>query len=311
MTELNQMINVETTPASVSVNFAEVRDALSEHLATYDTVVTADGLKEAKATATEINKLKHSIASKRKAVVSELSEPIKTLESRLKELENLCETSRQGILEQARQFDEQTKNKVRNLLDGRRTELQNSLDVKAEFCNADYDDLVIISNLTAKGNLTKKADDAIVERVNADKAAQERREKRLLELENASYKAGLQTPLEYRHVAGIVDDPDDEAYQQALQMMLSDEIERQRQVEQTAADKARRDERRKEQSEPQEVPVDPTPEPVNGKQRWKVVATFYPEVSPQISAHALETELRRIMGDAGVHTLADIQLTRC
>lgn len=343
MAELQNMIEVGATLPTLDVNFDALKAHLETELERYDVVLTADNVREGKALATELNKTAGVIDERRKQEVAKVSEPIKLFDGQMRELVSLCKDGRQRLLDQIKTFEDETRAEVYRLLFALRAKLWKQSAVDQAFANAEFDDLVIVSSLTGGGSLTKKAADVLTERVNADKQAQDRRERRLLELENASYKAGLQTPLEYRHVAGIVDNPDDDAYQQALTAMLDDEIERQRQVEQRAAEKAQREERERQEAqrraeaaererqqrqaerdrqeaERQRQP-DPTqpastepdqhsdaPEPEPGKQQWKVIATFYPSVSSSVTARALEAELRRVMEKAGIKTLANVWL---
>ena len=53
--EIQEQIQIETAPATLEVNFEQLQAALQELLGQYETVVSEDGVKDAKASATEIN----------------------------------------------------------------------------------------------------------------------------------------------------------------------------------------------------------------------------------------------------------------
>ncbi|HKJ22276.1 MAG TPA: DUF1351 domain-containing protein, partial [Gammaproteobacteria bacterium] len=162
-------LKVDSAPARLEANFEELRIRLQEELQKYDVVVTADTVADAKKLATELNKTRQHIDQRRKDEVAKVSAPIREFDDRMNELAGLCKDGRQGLLDQIRKFEDDTRELVRAQLDERRTELWMELVVDDEFQRATFDDLVLVSNLTAGGNVTAKARGALYQRVRDDK----------------------------------------------------------------------------------------------------------------------------------------------
>src|SRR3990167_8925628 len=147
----------------------------------------------------------------------------------MKELVTMCKDGRQKLLSQVSVFEDETRKKCVELLSNALGKLWSEYQVKPEFYKAGFDDLILISNVTATGTPTKAAMDKLTGRVKDDKALQDRTERRLLELENRCYKAGLAAPLSRQHVESFLFDSDD-IYAQRLQRLIDVEIERQKEA---------------------------------------------------------------------------------
>lgn len=317
MTDFEQVIAVQSAPAKLSVNFEDVKAALASHLERFDTVVSADGVKDAKAAATEINKLRQSIERRRKDAVAEVSAPIREFEAAMKELSGLCEDARGRLLSQVEQFEDQTRAVVLEALEDLRATLWDSGGVEKQFRRTQIDDLVKISSLTKAGNLTSAASKDVSLRVTKDKALQDLVSARLSSLEGASRDAGLDSPIASEHVRGFVES-DDETWQSELDRLLRAEVERQRQTEQRVA--AREAARAPDPAPetPESVPGPrarpktresaPAASETEGMTRWSVVATFYPEVQSSVTRDRVEAGFRRMLRNAGVTTLAEVEI---
>jgi len=240
MSELNLDPKINNTPAVIDLDYEGFKAQLEQHLAQYNTVVTADTVKDAKALATELNALKTRIDDKRKEAVKYVSAPIKAADTKLKELVQLVEDGRQGILTQVRVFDEKRLEKCRELLSAKREALFGEYAVADEFRRAEFDDLVKLTALTAKDNLAAAPVRELSGRVRQDRELQDTVERRLLELENASYKAGLASPLTRAHVEHFLE-ADDATYAEKLQALLDVEIQRDRDSREAIARQAERD----------------------------------------------------------------------
>lgn len=331
---MHDLIRIESTPALVSVNFAELKEALAKELAKYDVVVTADTLPDAKKLATDLNKTAGEIDKRRKEEVAKVSEPIRAFDDSMKELVGMCKDGRGKILKQVERFEDETRAACQELLIALRQELWDQYKVGPDFQRAGYQDLIQISHVTAKGNLTAKAKSELDARVVLDLRMQDQTERRLLELENASYKAGLAAPLTLDHVRPFLFE-DHETYDRELTRIIEAEVRRQEQAEQAMRERLEREARLRAEAEQREQarlaqaaepaqreePVkqelgglpreEPAAEPAApGKIRLSVVAVFAPEVDPSVSYEAVEKALKAAMKKAGITTLQSITIHR-
>lgn len=320
--ETDARILIEAKPARMSINFDELRQQLSDYVSKYDVVVTADGLKDAKSLATQLNKEKGELNRIRKERIDEVSAPIKVFDDQMKELIGLYEDGRRKILEQVKKFEDEKREQVRELLATRREEMWGELVVEGEFRRAQFDDLIKLTAITGKGNLTAATAREIEARCQADRSLQDRTKTRLLELENRSYKAGLQAPLTRDHVEPFLF-ADEDVYESEIQRIIAAEVGRQERIEDQARQKMQREEQRRqaeraEQEEAQHAErveksgtgaaAARAPEPArNGKIAWAVHCTFRLECSPKVSKSQIEQQLRKVMGDAGITTLDHVE----
>ena len=242
MTDLT--LKTENVPAVLSANFEEVRAALAARLQAYEVVVTADTVKDAKTLATELNKMAGELDKRRKEEVAKASAPVREFDDRMKELVGMCKEGRLKLIQQVEKFEDKTRELCLGLLKALRLELVEKHGVREEFQRAGFDDLVMISHVTAKLNLAAKAARELEDRVLQDKALQDRTDRRLLELENASYKAGLSAPLTRDHVHRILFESD-ETYQVELDKLLAAEVEREKVAQERMRAKIQAEEERK------------------------------------------------------------------
>ena len=346
MKQMHELIAVDSAPARLEANFSEVEKALKQHLAQFDTVVTADTVKEAKATATDINKLRQAIRSRVKEAVDAVSAPISEFRDRGKKLESHCEEARQTLLAQVQKFEDETRALAEKLLTHERWTLWAKHKVDDEFRRAEIDDLILLTSVTGTGKLTAKARGELDSRVLADARLQDQTERRLLALENASYKAGLSAPLNRNHVQHFLF-ADDETYGAELQRIINAELTRQEQAEQAIRDKLRREQEQEEATrraaeerkarqeaaqreaekpkpehtapaeqeaeEPNPAP-EPEPEPpkpaASGKVAVEVSCTFSLQVNEELPDAAIERELWRMLQKAGFTNKPKISVRR-
>ncbi|TQE98645.1 MAG: DUF1351 domain-containing protein [Spiribacter salinus] len=316
--EMQNLIRIDTQPAVLDVNLEQLEKALDERLAQYETVVTEDGLKDAKATATEINKLRGELASRRKAAADEAKAPIVAFEQQIKALESKCEDTRQGILSQVQQYESQVREQARDMLHELRAELWDDFGVEEHHQRAEYEDLVNLSAVTSTGKLAKAPRETLQARVREDEARQDKVRRRLLELENASYRAGLSAPLTQDHVHRVLE-ADDDTYESEVNRILEAELKREQVARQREQERQEREATAKA-PEPQAAPAQdpepktaPEPEPrkaAPGKQAITVTATFHIEVSDTATDEQVESALRGKMKAAGFNSLASVQINR-
>ena len=224
-------LQITATLPTITGNFEEVKIKLSEGLKLYEIGVTADNLKDANAMATELNKLSGELDKLRKEKVKEVLAPIKEFEDKVKELVSMCQDSRQKILEQVKVFEDAERAKCLELLKNEASEIWAKLGIRDEFSKPQIADLAILSNLTATGNLTAKAKNEVWDRINAVKSMQDKCDMRLLQLENASLRAGLKSPLTKVNIERFLLEADEEVYQKRLDELIQNELKRQTETE--------------------------------------------------------------------------------
>lgn len=272
-----QELIVNNKPAVVEVNFEELRESLERDLEKYRVVVTSETVKDAKTLATELRKTKKVIADRRKAEVAKASEPVKAFDEQMKQLEKMIDAGVDDLKAQVDRFEDETRETVREKLQALRSELWSDFAVEPEFQRAELEDLVILSNLTPKGNLTSKARDDMKARIQADKGLQDQTRLRLAELESESYRAGLAAPLSRDHVEHFLF-ADEERYRSELARILEAEVRRQEQAEQRERDRLERQrqaeeraererQERQEQEEARRIAREKTPREASGNGR--------------------------------------------
>lgn len=323
---MQELIVVESTPALLSVNFEEAQKHLAAKLEKYNVVVTQDTVKDAKALVTELNKLKKEISDKRKAVVAQVSEPVKAFDAQMKELEAMCSNGGQALKDQVAKFENELKATAMEMCSSYLEATWEKLEVQPPYRSARVDDLVNLSTLTAKGNLTGKVQSAIESRVMANKALQDQTNMRLLKLENESYKAGLSAPLTRTHVEAFLFE-DDELYQSKLATLFAGELEREKIAQENMRKKLEQEQQQKvvpiattpEQSVPAEETVPQAePEPTHveaqpdqsGKIPITITCTFDTVIDHRVSDELVQQKLTEAMTAAGITTLSSISVQR-
>src|SRR3990167_10451396 len=332
-----ELIVVRSKPAMLKVNFAELKKHLATELQKYDLVVTRDTVKGAKKVEIKLNKRAGEIDPRRKEEIALVSEPIKLFDASMKELESMAKNGRQKLLDQVKKFEDETRKLCEVLLQQFRSLQWVEQGVKHEHHRAEFDDLVLISNITGNGNLTQKVKDTLSMRVRDDRAIQDRVEMRLVMLENASLKAGLSASLSREHVAHFLM-LDDANYETCLQRLLAVEVARQEQAEEAMRKKLELERLKKEERERQDAPVAektaPTPSPVvpveakttpakpqevpaaknedppayvpAGKKYFFITATFEVLAPEGVSAERVKAKLQEKLEAAGITSLKSI-----
>lgn len=330
-------IAIQTTPAKISFDFDAIRKDLEKHLEKYDVVVTADTVADAKKMATDLNKQAKDLDDKRKAAIAKVSAPINEADDQLKELVGLFKDGRVRILDQVKTYEDETRALAGQLLEERRQMFWNELGVKPEFYKAEFDDLAQkLTSVTGTGNLSAAARNELERRCTSDAKEQAKVERRLLELEVRSFRAGLKEPLTKDHVSHFLK-AEDEAYEQNLARILEAEVGRQERIEEAERERqAKEAERAKQKADAEreieerrqaeenrqaeaagEEPPNPEPEPTktepepaapapDGQTRWLVTCTFDTACASRIPQAAIEKEIRRVLDKAGITTLSSV-----
>lgn len=316
------LVIVKTTPVKIEFDFETAEEYIKSELEKYDVVVTLETLPGGKELAKELNKTAGEIDTTRKEKIASVTGPIKDFDAKMKSLVAMCKEGRTKILDQIKVFEDETRKKVEILLSDHRAELWSSLEVKEEFISAEYDDLIILSNMTKAGSLAGKAKSELEKRVNADLQKQNMVEKRLLLLENASYKAGLLAPLTRVHVNSFLL-ADDETYNAQLDEIIASEIQRQEVAEEATRKRTLKESKQDEPA--QEAAEEPAPaaaeEPATeekpayvkpaapvGQTMHVIQAKFEVPVPNNIDVSRVVDKLESVMKKAGITTLKEIKV---
>lgn len=315
-------IKVISKLPEITGNFEAVEKELSVRLKQFDLIVDEDGIKDAKATATAINKLSGKIDELRKSEIKKLSAPIKAFEEKAKALTALCQESRQKLLSQVKVFEDRTRTECLTLLQAERDNLYSKFDIRDEFKTVTVEDLATVSNKNKTG-LAKKARDTVEERVFERKQFQEKVDTRLLTLEGTCYKNGLQAPLTRENINHFLLEPEDDVYESKLNSLIANEIDRLRAMEKRSraedaytAPKTTIISKTPSQSR---VNVDTSSKYANyknnvfakpsAKKSYTVTATFEIEIEEKYEAKLADMLLKKFR-DGGFKTIPSVMVTK-
>lgn len=328
---MQDLIKLNATPAQIDVNFDELETELERILSDYQQVVTADGLKDAKAQTAELNKARQALANYRKETVEQVSAPIREFERRMKALESRHEEIRQDLLGQVSKFEQEQLDAVRDTLRHALAEEYERHGVRSEFMRHGVDGLVKLSAVTGKGNLTKAAREQ-VDNI-AEQAAEQQRivDRRALELEARSYRAGLRAPLTADQLSDYLE-ADVDTYEARVEQLIEAELKRQDEADRIQNEREQRRASLAPDPEPETVAApepepqpepEPEPEPEktpkpmgaavpevgdDGKVEVQVQCSFTLRVTPATTRKTLRAGLESRMADAGFKTLTDVRI---
>ena len=325
--DMQELIKIENKPAVLTINFNELKTRLASELERYDVVVTEDTVADAKKLATELNQTARFIDDRRKQEVAAVSEPIRKFDDQMKELVSMCKDGRQKLLDQIKVYEDETREKARQLIVAFTDEQWDALGVEKEFRNVRIDDLVMLTAVTKAGNLAAKTSNEITARVQANRALQDRTHMRLLKLENISYEQGLSAPLTRDHVAGFLFAEDD-VYDAEIHRIIEAEKKREEIAQQRMRERMEREEQQlkdREERAPEQKPIDYPPveeelrivedapdnentEPEDGKVAVTITATFSLIVDQGVSLDAVAMAFRKRMKDDGYTTLTGVEV---
>lgn len=285
MKELQQP-TIKTVPAKCDFDFEKYRDELAKHIKKYDVVVTSDNLKEMKKQATELNKLSNAIKAGFKEHIDELKKPADQLTDFSKELQSICQAGRARITEQVAKFEDEALKKAELLLNAFLDECRAEYGVKPDYYSVQVQDHVKLGAVNQDATkLSKAGRDSIESAVKDEHLLQQQTELRLSQLENTSYKSGLDAPITRRHVEPFLFS-DSQSWEANLKAVIDAEVERQevarkKQREQFEREQAEKEEKLKEQvqqpihqAELQQPFPESTKEPVESEPGRKVVSVW-------------------------------------
>lgn len=309
---------IESEAAKFTVDFKKAKAELTKQLKKYDVVVTADTVKDAKLLATELNKQAADLNTRRKEAVYNVSAPIRAFEADMNHLVDMCKDGRERILKQVTAFEDKTREECQSLLESLRAELWESIGVTDEFKSAEFDDLIKLTSLTAKGSLTGKAKATLEHRVNQDKQKQIEVDMRVLELENRCYRAGLKVPLTREHVKDFLYASVD-VYETRLNALIHVEVKRAKEAEEKIRDQVQSEAPARDYSKGQEVcteemqgttqAVEKPVKSKDGRVIWNATIVVKVDVAENVLPERIEARLKKVLEEVGI-TPESIQVNK-
>jgi len=218
------------TPPQIVSNFAEMKVWLQENLKKYEIEVTEENLPDAKKMATELNKLSTVISKTKSEKIKEITAPVDVFKAEAVEIVDMIQGAREKILAQVKTFEDKTRAKLKELINDEFSGRCNEMAIRPEFRVINLDDYTQLSYMTGKGALSKAAKESVLAKVSEFKRLQDKVDMRLLQLENASLKAGLVSALRREHVESFLMLPDDQ-YEIQLSGLIGIEVKRQTEVQ--------------------------------------------------------------------------------
>ena len=211
----------------------------------FNFIITAENMQVAKDAMASLNKSKDFITAFRKEKVNAESVAIDSFKENVKEYIALIEAKREKIKKDVEVFEKEKKDSIAKELSLYTDNAIKEAGLRYEFSKVDTADLIKLGSVNPSGSLKKATTETIDGRVLACKSKQDKYDNRLLRLENESFKAGLQSPLNINHVQGIINLDDDEVYQNNLKELIASEIARQNTIKENlqkeANEKAQRE----------------------------------------------------------------------
>lgn len=242
---------LEITPAVVSTNLDTYKAKLREYTEQYQLVVTEDNIADAKKAAAELNKIGKEIKVLVKQKTDLMKAPINQISADTKELLLIIDDSYRAIYNQVEVYEDKTRQVARELLTKWLAECREDYRIRQDFYSAfDVETEVKLTALNAKrDSLTKAARDKIESVVSNERGMQQQTDLRLSELKVKSQEAGLDAPIEQRHVEPFLF-ADHDTYENNLSAILEAELERQKVAEKRRAEQqAQREQQIKDRAE--------------------------------------------------------------
>jgi cob(I)alamin adenosyltransferase len=255
MTESTEIALVLTgTLPEIAGNFDDCKKFYLAKVAEYDLAVVPEKLAEAKkdlatlrAEAKRLDRIRIDEANRLKA-------PITAMEAKVKELSGIVLAAADKIDKQVKACEETARKACLDLMTLHLNATYDSLEVAAEYRNghAMLPELVGISKLTSKGELTKAARESVEGLAQQARIAQDRVELRHTIIKSESLAAGLATPLNPEIMARWMGESDG-AFRDNLARIINIELEREAKAREAIIkaeqEKIRREEQAKAQAE--------------------------------------------------------------
>lgn len=248
-----ELVLLKSHPANIKFNLQEYREGIRTELKKYDLVVTVDTVKDAKALAADLNGQAKSLKDRFKEAAALVTKPVDDLALEVADIVTEILDSKEKLTAQIKKFEDARKVTIRTIIEAKRLELWDKLEVQEEFRNAPIDKLVKLTAVTDKDNLTAATLRDLQSLIDTNRRLQDQTEKRLLMLENQSYREGLKAPLTREHVESFLF-ADDVPYNANLAKMFMSELKRQKATEEATRKQVAEEQQRTHQ----EAIPDPT-----------------------------------------------------
>jgi len=167
-----QELIVKTQQPIIEANFEVVKQQLIDGLKTYDVIITSETVKDGKAMAAEINKIKKAIKDQEKKALEEILGPSNEFKDKIKELMDLADEAREKITAQVEAYEEKTKAEIKDKIIAFKNEEIQKAELREPFSKVEVLDLVKLTAITKTGNLTSATIETIKGRVAEQKNLQ-------------------------------------------------------------------------------------------------------------------------------------------
>ena len=312
------MLTIETklTPAVIETNFEDAKKQVTAELEKYENyLVTDDTLASDKKLAQSIKSKGKEINELRLAKKKELIAPIDEFEEQANELKSLYLDAANKISEQVTKFEKVTLDKLRDdLVELLKVEFE-KIGVTEQFQHFNVDHLVKLTNITDKGNPTKKAKDGVLSICQDCFVEQSRYNDRIMQAENQSLRAGLASPLQEIHIKSFIFTHDAQ-FDESLQSLINVELERQKETQSKVQVKTEPPATKtldlpKSQTfeQMQDAPVEEVKSTViDGKIEYICTATFKVTCHEQVPVSEIEKKLVKMIEDSGITSLQSVEV---
>lgn len=232
-------------------NYVVFKERLLVEVGKYKISVTEDNVSKAKKMMASLNKIKKSIKDKEKQVRILFNKPIEDLGDKIEELEKICDNSRSEISIQVDKFEDATKAECLKLVVKLIADLRGDYKIRNEFFNSEYQDLVKLTAITAKGGLVKATKELIDYRIKKEQMNQLLHDGRIDESFKECTQAGIEpfTTASISHLLQL----DQDIFRSKLRVMIDAELERNKKIKLQAEEKAKVELKQQVQDEEREV----------------------------------------------------------
>lgn len=243
-----ELVLLSSTPANIKFNLREFHQNIKNKLKKYNLVVTVDTVKDAKKLASDLNGQADDLKQRFKGAAALVTKPIDDLALEVNGIVTEILKSRENLQIQIKKFEDERKVTIRTIIEEKRLELWDKLEVQEEFRNAPIDKLVKLTALTPTDSLTAATLRDLQSLIDNNRRLQDQTEKRLVMLENQSYKEGLKAPLTREHVESFLF-TDDIPYNANLAKIFMSELKRQVATEEATRRQVAEEQQRAPQAE--------------------------------------------------------------
>ena len=239
-TNIVSFTNGESTVALIKAKEQiknEIKTYLSENRFNY--IITSDNLSVAKKDNADINKTAKALKETAKKIIDREMQNVNKFKDDLKEYLAMLEEKRLKRVSEIEVFENEIKETVKTLLEEYAQKLIVKCSLREEFNNVVIDDLIKLTSISKSGTLTKAAKEGVEAKIQRCLSLQNRYDLRVSNLKVVCYEKGLEVPLTENYVQGIIYIDDEAEYQDKLNCMIENEVERLTQIKEDIEAKAK------------------------------------------------------------------------